>query len=133
MGFVVGGKLFGENCLFKFFDFSNTFTMAELIKVFAQRDRAEDWAEVSIYSNESVAAAKEVILAKLGVTDPIDQVTLWTVDGAGAPIKLDARRSVDCQLVAGNTVTVKVEPIRAGLAPGACGRRLFSLCAVLVI
>ena len=90
--------------------------MATLIKVFVQRDGAPDFTYVNIDKDNDVATAKEIIVAKLGVTDPADQVTLWTVDGAGALIKLDGRRSVDCQLVAGSTVKVKVEPL--GMASG---------------
>lgn len=83
---------------------------APLINIFAQQDGAAGRAEVSIDSNKSVAAAKEVIMAELGVAVSIDQVTLWAVDGAGVSVKLDDRHVVDGNLVAGNTVIVKVEP-----------------------
>ena len=90
--------------------------MATFIKIYVQRDGAPDFTYVNIDKDDDVATAKKIIIKELGVTDPADQVTLWTVDGAGAPIKLDGRRSVDCQLVAGSTVKVKVEPL--GMASG---------------
>ena len=82
-----------------------------LIGIFAQRDGAKGWAEVSIDSNTSVAAAKEIILKKLRMTDPIDQATLWQANAAGA---LDDRLIVDGQLMEGNMVTVKVNSVADG-------------------
>ena len=91
-----------------------------LIEICVQRNGARAWAEVSIDSNKRLATSKKLIMMELGVTDPIDEVTLWKVDGVGELVKLEDWRPVKDQISDGDRVVVKVEPIsREIFAPGA--------------
>ena len=74
------------------------------IKLFARREGLPNWAEVTVASNESVAAAKKAIIAELGIDAKPDAITLMT---EGAAVPLDDRRLVEGQLEAGDSIILK--------------------------
>lgn len=82
------------------------------IKLFARREGLPNWAEVTVASNESVAAAKKAIIAELGIDAKPDAITLMK---EGAAVPLDDRRLVEGQLEAGDSIIVITLTARAGI------------------
>ena len=74
------------------------------IKIFARREAFQSWAEVTVASNESVAASKKAVMVELGVDEAPDEVILLK-DGSAAP--LDDRLLVEGQLQSGDSVILK--------------------------
>lgn len=83
--------------------------------VSVQRDGTLGWAEVSIDTKKSVAAAKEIAMAKLPVVAHIDEVVLWKVDAVNSLIQLKDWCPVEEQLSHGDRVVVLIKPFEAKL------------------